>query len=162
MELDQLIAEAGASRGSLKRAARRVDEDPQLRAALEARVGQGSDWSSKRLLRRALDRSEGAQLRSTPVRVDESFTCTHCGAEVAPGGARVRDHCPACLRSRHLDVVPGDRQADCGGRMDPVGVERIGDGWVLRYVCARCGHTHRVRAHPSDDINQIARISAAT
>ena len=161
-ELEPLLAEAGASRGALKRVAKLVDEDPELRAQLIARVGQGADWSSKRLLRHALGRSEQAQERRSPVRIDEAFACAYCGQQVPPGGARVRDHCPSCLRSLHLDVVPGDRAADCGGRMDPVGVEQAGGDWILSYTCSRCGHRHRVRAHPGDDIAAIAKVSAGT
>lgn len=29
---------------------------------------------------------------------------------------------PNCLSSLHLDIEPGDREADCGGIMEPVGV----------------------------------------
>ena len=52
------------------------------------------------------------------------FTCKVCGREVVPEGAgsEHRNHCPNCLSSLHLDTRPGDRAADCGGIMDPVGV----------------------------------------
>ena len=38
-----------------------------------------------------------------------------------PAGTQHRNHCPNCLSSLHLDIEPGDREADCGGIMDPVG-----------------------------------------
>lgn len=64
----------------------------------------------------------------------DSFTCKVCGRLVVPTGAGSdhRNHCPNCLSSLHLDIEPGDREADCGGIMDPVGVwvrknGRVGD-----------------------------------
>ncbi len=54
----------------------------------------------------------------------DSFVCRVCGAEVTSDGAGTqnRNHCPNCLSSVHLDIVPGDRAADCGGIMEPIGV----------------------------------------
>ena len=54
----------------------------------------------------------------------DSFTCKVCGRPVVSAGAGSghRNHCPNCLSSLHLDIEPGDREADCGGIMDPVGV----------------------------------------
>ena len=74
-------------------------------------------------------------LRTNPIRRDAPFTCAHCGAGGAIGGARVRDHCPGCLRSLHVDRVPGDRAASCGGILDPVDLTLEGRGqgkWVFR------------------------------
>ena len=50
----------------------------------------------------------------------DSFTCKVCGRLVVPTGAGSdhRNHCPNCLSSLHLDIEPGDREADCGGIMD--------------------------------------------
>ena len=64
----------------------------------------------------------------------DSFTCKVCGRPVVAAGAGSdhRNHCPNCLSSLHLDIEPGDRQADCGGIMDPVGV------WVRKK--RRMGH----------------------
>ena len=54
----------------------------------------------------------------------ESFLCTHCGRPVTAQGAGSdhRNHCPYCLYSKHLDITPGDREADCGGSMEPIAV----------------------------------------
>lgn len=45
---------------------------------------------------------------------NESFTCKVCGRLVVPNGAGSdhRNHCPYCLSSQHLDIEPGDREAD--------------------------------------------------
>ncbi len=47
----------------------------------------------------------------------EAFVCKVCGRTVPPEGAgsEYRNHCPYCLSSLHLDTVPGDRAAGCGG-----------------------------------------------
>ncbi|MFO0006801.1 MAG: RNHCP domain-containing protein [bacterium] len=69
-----------------------------------------------------------------------------------PGGAPVRDHCPWCLRGLHVDVVPGDRAADCGGVLDPYAIERRPPDVLLRLRCRACAHTFTVRAHPEDRV----------
>ena len=73
---------------------------------------------------------------------NEAFQCAVCGAEVAPlraGGCR--NHCPRCLHSLHLDNLPGDRAADCGGVMVPVSIYRHAKkGYMVEHRCRTCGH----------------------
>ena len=72
----------------------------------------------------------------------QGFTCKVCGAYVTEkgGGTKNRNHCPVCLSSIHLDTVPGDRAADCGGVMEPIGVwVRKNGEWALIHRCKRCG-----------------------
>ncbi len=143
------------SRGEIKRLGQRLERDAALwdaavRLAEEAALPVEPDWSGKRLVRALLDRSGEAQVRRNPIRVDESFTCVWCGVPVTPGGARVRDHCPRCLRSLHVDVVPGDRAADCGGVLHPTELTLTGGEVVIRYRCGSCQAIHQVRAHPTD------------
>ena len=71
-----------------------------------------------------------------------------------------RNHCPYCLTSLHLDVAPGDRAADCGGRMEAVAVWVRRDGeWALIHRCARCGalSSNRIAA----DDNPLLLMSLA-
>lgn len=122
-------------------------------------------WPGKRLIRRARGAEDSARERLNPIRIDEAFRCGHCQREVPPGQRLVRDHCPYCLRSLHIDLVPGDRAAGCGGLMDPVGVDVGGrPGMVIRYRCRRCGHGHRNRAaldiEPPDDQELLRRLAA--
>jgi hypothetical protein len=155
------------SRGEIKQLGAQLDAEPALRAAalrlLEARgLGLGHDEDDdseadpalvpgKRLVRALLDRAAGAQVRTNPIHRDEAFSCGHCGAAVPPGGAPVRDHCPRCLRSLHVDVVPGDRAAGCGGLLDPVALLLESGGVrVILHKCRACGAERRVRAHPGD------------
>ena len=70
------------------------------------------------------------------------FTCASCGRPVplAADGSGHRNHCPHCLHSVHLDDVPGDRAACCGGEMEPVTVwVRHGGEWALVHRCRTCG-----------------------
>jgi len=153
MDLEALLVEAGEGRRALKRAGSRLDQASDLKAAMVAHAGlpaEAVDWPGKRILRRALGRAEASQQRGNPIRRDEAFACVACGHHNDPGGARVRDHCAACLASIHVDVVPGDRAADCGGVLDPSGLEKQGDAWVIEYLCRDCGHRHRCRAHDDD------------
>lgn len=132
------------SRGELKRWGAWLDgEGEGMRPALEAHArARGLDpegLDGRRLLRLCLDRAEGAQVRKNPIARDEAFRCAHCGAAVPAGGRRPRDHCPACLYSLHVDVVPGDRAADCGGELVPVAILGGATQQDIRYRCARCG-----------------------
>ncbi len=95
------------------------------------------------------------------------FTCAHCGAEVAPlQNGSVRNHCPACLWSRHVDVFPGDRASDCGGPMRPVGAEHSAKkGWVLLHRCEACGFKGRNKAalddpQQSDSYDELIRVAS--
>lgn len=150
--------EAVRSRGDVKALGARVDADPSLREQvfeLAARRGTELDreWNGKRLVRALLARQEDARERRNPVRRDTAFRCTHCGRAVDAGGARVRDHCPWCLRGLHVDRVPGDRASDCGGVLDPVAFELKGRaGVVITFRCRKCGYSWSGRAHPTDRV----------
>lgn len=77
-----------------------------------------------------------------------------------------RNHCPACLFSLHVDVLPGDRAATCRGPMPPVRLEhRSGKGLVVIHRCRRCGFERANRLAVDtvqpDDLDAIARLSTA-
>ncbi|MFN7142392.1 MAG: RNHCP domain-containing protein [Myxococcota bacterium] len=144
------------TRGDIKDLGDALDRDAALRASfvtLAEKRGHAIDdeMSGKRIVRLLLDRADAAQVRKNPIHRDESFVCAHCGREVPKGGAPVRDHCPWCLRGLHVDVIPGDRAAGCGGVLDPIGFERRPE-IVIRYRCRTCAHAFTVRAHPGDAI----------
>jgi tRNA(Ile)-lysidine synthase len=152
------------SRGRLKAFGAEVDAHPALRAALDELAGHlglptEADWPGKKLARLLVNHAEDAHQLGTLTRRDEAFPCAWCGAFVPPGGARVRDHCPFCLRGLHLDVVPGDRAADCGGVLHPTGFSLEGRaGVVIAYACAGCGLRWRGRAHPDDQLPEGLRV----
>jgi hypothetical protein len=164
---DALLA-AAETRGDIKALGRWLDgEGADVRAELLARLPDGEvdeAMPGKKLIRRALSREDEAQVLRSPIARDEGFVCAHCGAAVPPHGRTARDHCPRCLRSLHVDVVPGDRAAGCGGVLHPFAVELRGEDVVLRFRCARCGTTRTNRAlrdgDPPDDWAAIVRLSA--
>ncbi len=92
-------------------------------------------------------------------RVIEDFTCLNCGQEVQGGG--YTNHCPNCLWSRHVDIYPGDRSEDCGGMMEPVGVEIKKGQTRVVHKCQKCGRERVVDAAEGDDNEKLVLLSAA-
>jgi len=90
-------------------------------------------------------------------RKKEDFTCGHCGQAVS--GTGYTDHCPKCLWSRHVDVNPGDRLAQCRGEMEPIGVELKGGEKIIHFKCRLCGYKHRVKAAAEDDSEAIIELT---
>jgi ribosome biogenesis GTPase len=90
------------------------------------------------------------------------FTCVECGRPVPldAAGSGHRNHCPHCLHSVHLDDVPGDRAACCGGAMEPVAVwvRRHGE-WALVHRCRTCGRLSSNRI--AGDDNEALLLSLA-
>lgn len=125
---------------------------PPVREALARRSGWEGPWeaipSARTLLRRARGQEEGAHARSNPIARNDPFTCVACGLGVEPTRrGSPRSHCPRCLASLHVDVVPGDRAADCGGVMDVVSFEVRGGGEIsLVHRCRLCAFERRARA----------------
>ena len=76
---------------------------------------------------------------------NEGFVCKHCGAKVRPlASGSYRNHCPRCLWSRHVDVIPGDRASQCCGMMRPIAVHaNARRGWMIVHRCTRCGVVRR-------------------
>ncbi len=73
---------------------------------------------------------------------NSTFVCKVCGRTVAAGGAgsKHRNHCSYCLSSQHLDIKPGDREAECGGVMEPIAVwVRKNGEWAIIHRCKICG-----------------------
>ncbi|HEX2315680.1 MAG TPA: RNHCP domain-containing protein [Thermomonospora sp.] len=92
-----------------------------------------------------------------------SFRCAGCRLDVplaAPGTAH-RNHCPHCLTSLHVDRrVPGDRRADCGGRMVPLSVTVRPDGeWLIIHECRSCGALSANRIAGDDNALALLRVA---
>ena len=156
------------SRGQVKTLGRMLDAEPEVRMAAEtlarARgIDEFASMDGKRLVKRLLDRRSAAQVRTNPIHRDEAFECIHCGHSEVPGGAMVRDHCSRCLYGLHVDIVPGDRAAECGGKLVPIDFTVEGRaGVVIHYRCAVCGYTHRTRAHADDNLPVGLRVGENT
>lgn len=89
----------------------------------------------------------------------EDFVCLHCGYAVQGNG--YTNHCPKCLFSRHVDVDPGDRQAECGGLMAPVTVASKSGQYRILHRCQVCGAEKWNQAAPEDDFDQLLAIATA-
>ena len=92
----------------------------------------------------------------------EGFTCKVCGWKVNPPvyGENHRNHCSNCLSSLHLDNEPGDREADCGGIMDPIGIwVRKNGEWAIIHRCRVCGHLSLNHIAPDDSPVKLLSIA---
>ena len=93
-----------------------------------------------------------------------AFTCHRCSLEVAPlSNGSYRNHCPGCLYSQHLDLVPGDRAFSCEGMMEPIGMKyRSGKGLQVVHRCMTCGMVRANRAASGtvqpDDLEALLRL----
>lgn len=109
------------------------------------------------------------------------FVCSHCKkwglSPSKPGdcpltatiGTKNRNHCPKCLYSLHLDKeISGDRAAECGGEMEPIGlafkkegVDKYGEKRqgeiMLIHRCQKCGKISINRIAADDEPDQILK-----
>lgn len=90
-------------------------------------------------------------------RKTEDFVCEHCGMEVI--GSGYTNHCPHCLWSKHVDVNPGDRLADCQGMMEPTSVSLNHGEHVIHFRCEKCGATKHNKASPTDNMDALIQLS---
>ncbi|HKE52871.1 MAG TPA: RNHCP domain-containing protein [Actinomycetes bacterium] len=96
---------------------------------------------------------------------NQGFTCENCGIDVLPlTNGSYRNHCPACLCSKHVDNRPGDRAAGCGGLMRPVALDyRPRKGQLLVHRCDRCGRIQpnrvAVDCEQPDDLDVLLRVA---
>ena len=86
----------------------------------------------------------------------EDFTCAECGLEVVGNG--YTNHCPRCLYSQHVDIHPGDRQAECGGLMEPINIEPFESGWKILHRCIKCGHERKNRVVEGDEFSAVLAL----
>ena len=114
-----------------------------------------------------VDAGETMETRRFTVR-NESFRCRACGAWVEPLGVGCRNHCPRCLHSVHLDKLPGDRAAACGGLMEPVAVHSHSKkGYMVVHRCQACGAeaVNRLALDDSrqpDDFSTVLRLMGSS
>ena len=93
----------------------------------------------------------------------DAFRCVGCRLDVplvAPGTGH-RNHCPHCLSSRHVDRrIPGDRAADCGGRMTALSLSVRQDGeWAIIHHCLSCGELSANRIAGDDNALALMRMA---
>jgi len=109
----------------------------------------------------AIDRAHNVQgYRNAPC--SETFVCKNCNHLVLPEGAATthRNHCPKCLRSVHLDIIPGDRASLCGGLMEPISVwVRKNGEWAILHRCRVCGEITSNRIAADDNPTLLMSIA---
>jgi len=89
------------------------------------------------------------------------FVCKNCKKNVADvtSGTHHRNHCPFCLWSRHVDIMPGDRKSKCWGMMSPVGITYKKDGEeMIVHQCQKCGCVGKNRVAGDDDQKLIEKL----
>lgn len=91
------------------------------------------------------------------IRKVEDFVCSNCGHAVS--GSGYTNHCPKCLWSKHVDKDPGDRAEECGGMMEPIGLEGSTSEYRIVHCCEKCGAIRRVNASQADDPAAIERVA---
>lgn len=91
--------------------------------------------------------------------IDENFTCEHCGKNVEKLNYTARDHCPYCLYSKHVDIMPGDRKNQCHGLLEPIDIEKFKDTFKIIYKCQKCQQLHKNIMAKDDDMNLIIELS---
>jgi len=84
--------------------------------------------------------------------------CEKCGFIVTGNG--YTNHCPECLWSKHVDVYPGDRLAECGGLMEPVLVEKVRGQYSVVHKCVICTRQKPNKVAPEDNFDVVVKISA--
>lgn len=91
--------------------------------------------------------------------IDENFICENCNKEVKKLNYTARDHCPYCLYSKHLDIMPGDRANECMGLLVPIDIEKFKDTYKIIYKCEKCGKEHKNVMAKDDNINVLINLS---
>ena len=91
---------------------------------------------------------------------DSGFVCVNCGRQVEKLGVTSRNHCPYCLHSLHVDIVPGDRANSCKGLLSPIAVEtNAKKGYVIVFRCDKCGAITRNKSADDDDFEKLLEVA---
>ena len=91
------------------------------------------------------------------------FACVNCGKKISPIEKRgIRNHCPFCLHSLHVDIMPGDRLSDCGGLMQPIFAKfHSQKGWQVIHKCVICDFSRPNMVSDDDDWQKIINLTNA-
>lgn len=95
------------------------------------------------------------------IEIDEEFICENCGNKVEKLGYSCRNHCPYCLHSKHVDIMPGDRAQNCHGILEPIGIETDSKkGFIIIFRCKKCKEIRRNKMAEDDNMDLIIKLSA--
>lgn len=90
---------------------------------------------------------------------DEEFICENCKKSISKLNYTARDHCPYCLYSKHVDIMPGDRKNECFGLLIPIAIEKFKDTYKIVYKCNKCKKIHKNIMANDDNMDLIIEIS---
>ena len=90
--------------------------------------------------------------------LDEQFVCENCGRNVEKLKYSARDHCPYCLYSKHVDILPGDRKNNCHGLLKPIDIEKHKNTYKIIYKCSKCRQIHKNIIANDDNFEEILKI----
>ncbi len=91
--------------------------------------------------------------------IDEEFICNNCNKKVQKLNYTARDHCPYCLYSKHVDILPGDRKNTCHGLLKPIGIEKYKNTYKIIYKCISCNQIHKNIMAKDDNFEKIIELS---
>ena len=92
--------------------------------------------------------------------IDEEFICENCGKQIEKLGYSCRNHCNYCLYSKHVDNNPGDREEECHGILEPIGIEiNRQKGYIVIFKCKKCGQIRRNKTAKDDDMGQVIKLT---
>ncbi|MFA5651984.1 MAG: RNHCP domain-containing protein [Candidatus Paceibacterota bacterium] len=87
----------------------------------------------------------------------EDFDCEKCGAKNI--GTGFTNHCCKCLWSKHVDINPGDRAANCGGMMEPVKIDFEKNKYIINHKCVKCGFQKRQSLEKNDNFDAAVAVT---
>lgn len=93
---------------------------------------------------------------------DENFICENCEKQVEKLNYTARDHCPYCLYSKHVDIMPGDRANECKGLLKPIAIEKFKDTYKIVYRCTKCNQLHKNIIANDDNMDLIIELTKET
>lgn len=89
---------------------------------------------------------------------DEKFICENCHKNVEKLNYTARDHCPYCLYSKHVDIMPGDRENTCQGLLKPIAIEKFKNSYKIVYRCEKCHQIHKNTMANDDNMELIIEL----
>lgn len=91
-------------------------------------------------------------------RTVEDFTCGNC--QHLQHGDGYTNHCSECLWSKHVDVRPGDRAADCSGLMTPITADVRGTEYRVLQRCQLCDHERWNKVRDTDNFQVVLHLTS--
>ena len=91
--------------------------------------------------------------------IDEEFICENCKKKIEKLNYTARDHCNHCLYSKHVDIMPGDRENKCKGLLKPISIEKFKNTYKIIYKCEKCKQLHKNIMANDDNFEKIIELS---